>query len=908
MNMRRFSLLLTLGVLLALGIPALAQEAEPTKPATTSLDHSPTLTEKAGKERTMSLTERLWRANYNPDRLPEQLRNLAYTAPGSGERLEALAKSAVDEVNPLDQYWVNILPSETDDDVFALDVDGNQVYAGGAFKNFVGIEANGIALWNGNAWTPIVEDGTIGVDGFVFALAVSGTKVYVGGQFTRVGNTPANNIAIWDKTTKRWSTMGEGITGDGVDVPFVSTIKVDGDNVYVGGQFTKAGTVGANNIARWNNGTWSAIGGGINGIVNTLEVFQNDLYVGGGFSGAGDISSTGIIRWDGTDWQDLAGGVVGYVNEIKVSGDTGIVVGGSFTVLTGGGEIARNIAWWSGSWIHRGGRDPFGAPGQEITIAGEVRSIVVDGRDMWVGGVFDDAHPREAGAGTGPLNNVVLFNDQPATWFRLPEGVNGPVNALAKTRHLLFAGGSFTRSGSLEANKIARWDTTQRRWLSVEPPAALAPIRAMTMHKGKLYAAGTFEQEKPGVFNAVNHLAELTTEGWQLIRGDIRGNIYSLTSAGDELVIGGSFITSDGEITVNTARWNDGTKEWHPLTEGSGVASLEDISYVTTMLADGDEIYIGGLFSIADTMTARNIAVWNRQTQQWRTLGEGVNGKIWALAKDPQGGLYAGGEFTASGNTTVNGVARWDGTSWQALGDGILGKVSSLLYAEGKLYAGGTFQKAGSAEALNVALWDPTTQMWSQLGAGLHADFQPIVNALTYHAGKVFAGGKFERSGLDSISNIAWWNPAGWWTNMGSGVDRTVEAMAVDQAQNGLYVGGQFFLAGRKNSPYTALWRDPVLTVEIESGPVAGTMLMPGTPNPFTENSTVQLHLPEGKNREVSLILCDAAGRTLRTLLNGRLEEGDHTIRIEGNDLPSGVYFLRLQSGDRIESVPLIRQ
>src|SRR5215212_2614337 len=33
--------------------------------------------------------------------------------------------------------------------------------------------------------------------------------------------------------------------------------------------------------------------------------------------------------------------------------------------------------------------------------------------------------------------------------------------------------------------------------------------------------------------------------------------------------------------------------------------------------------------------------------------------------------LYAGGAFTAAGGTNASRVARWDGTSWSALGSGI---------------------------------------------------------------------------------------------------------------------------------------------------------------------------------------------------------------------------------------------
>ena len=43
------------------------------------------------------------------------------------------------------------------------------------------------------------------------ALAVSGTNLYAGGDFTTAGGVPANHIAKWNGSA--WSALGSGIDG-----------------------------------------------------------------------------------------------------------------------------------------------------------------------------------------------------------------------------------------------------------------------------------------------------------------------------------------------------------------------------------------------------------------------------------------------------------------------------------------------------------------------------------------------------------------------------------------------------------------------------------------------------------------------------------------------------------------------
>lgn len=68
--------------------------------------------------------------------------------------------------------------------------------------------------------------------------------------------------------------------------------------------------------------------------------------------------------------------------------------------------------------------------------------------------------------------------------------------------------------------------------------------------------------------------------------------------------------------------------------------------------------------------------------------------------------LYAGGYFTNAGGVAASRVAKWDGSSWSALGSGINSWVYALTSHNGDLYAGGSFTIAGGVSAVYVARWD----------------------------------------------------------------------------------------------------------------------------------------------------------------------------------------------------------
>jgi hypothetical protein len=111
------------------------------------------------------------------------------------------------------------------------------------------------------------------------------------------------------------------------------------------------------------------------------------------------------------------------------------------------------------------------------------------------------------------------------------------------------------------------------------------------------------------------------------------------------------------------------------------------------------------------------IALTAAPTALWAQVGiPGMNGRVYALTAFDDGtglALYAGGEFSAADGVTVNAIAKWDGTSWSALGSGMNQYVYTLTaFDDGSgsaLYAGGTFTTAGGVSANYIARWDGTS-------------------------------------------------------------------------------------------------------------------------------------------------------------------------------------------------------
>jgi hypothetical protein len=75
-------------------------------------------------------------------------------------------------------------------------------------------------------------------------------------------------------------------------------------------------------------------------------------------------------------------------------------------------------------------------------------------------------------------------------------------------------------------------------------------------------------------------------------------------------------------------------------------------------------------------------------------------------------------------------------------------------------------------------------------------------------------------------------------------------------------------------------------------------------PNPFSDHTTFKFYLPEDSNIELKLY--DLTGREVRSVANGHLEKGEHTVILERRELKNGIYILRGNAGEQVIMQKLI--
>ncbi len=86
----------------------------------------------------------------------------------------------------------------------------------------------------------------------------------------------------------------------------------------------------------------------------------------------------------------------------------------------------------------------------------------------------------------------------------------------------------------------------------------------------------------------------------------------------------------------------------------------------------------------------------------------------------------------------------------------------------------------------------------------------------------------------------------------------------------------------------------------------SGFRLEANYPNPFNPETTFRFSLPEAG--EITLRIFDLLGREVAVPASGRYGAGEHRVRFHADGLASGVYFCRLEAGDRIRTRKIVIQ
>jgi hypothetical protein len=327
-------------------------------------------------------------------------------------------------------------------------------------------------------------------NGPVTTLALEGDDLYVGGRFTQVGTLAARNIARYNIPTRTWFAMGSGVDS----TVYAITILPNG-TLYAGGEFIHAGGLLSGHIAKWDGVAWSGLssdpGEIVFGNVYALAVSQSGmLYAGGSFARAGEAEANNVAIWNGTRWDALGSGVGGPVNTIRIRPDGTVIVCGSFSSI---GNVMTNVnglAMWDSA------RGTWSLPALPIEVF-MVRDFRLGGNDS----IFAAVYPRDIG---GP--GMMIFD---GTAWRICGRSNSLLKVIEPLGPFVYCAGRFDTV----------WTNGGDRFI---------PAKNIAMWNGSM---------------------------WESLGSGTNGDVHCMLAYHDDLIVGGDFSRAGEHRSFNLAWW-----------------------------------------------------------------------------------------------------------------------------------------------------------------------------------------------------------------------------------------------------------------------------------------------------------------------------------------------------------------
>lgn len=539
---------------------------------------------------------------------------------------------------------------------------------------------------------------------------------------------------------------------------------------------------------------WEPLGLGIGNagqvLCSAYDSVHHLLYVGGIFKYADGKEMNSIACYDGTNWFALGNGVtvgqshgsieqMAYMNgKIYVSG-----------IFTNAGEVTcfSNFASWDGNkWESVPMRPQFKV----------LQIFPYDGR-LFIGGY-------ETGAYADLAKFVYTWND--TVLLNASSGTVGWYTNFCSTKWLDFAvnKGNLYISGTFKNFYLGKWNGSSwipewglggcSKYLVESYDDTLLVIHDNTIsflchEELESYISTPKPVQQFCVMNdtfffyGYDFFYYLEINGW--VSAGLACcfvNPYPVisfllpTELG--LFAGGAMTTTDGQYTVGLSRFNGAS--WDSLTVFS-----YPIGDVNALAVDSvnNYLYAGGKFQVAGTKMVNNIARWDGSA--WSGLSNGISfsgstDHVKSLGYS-NGNLYAFlSGYGYSNFSSLGLLGKWDGTSWSNCAPlNYPGDDEKMLLTNDTLLLCGGSAMEGRVNAQNGNC------DWNFLGS----TFNSKVYSMAKFNNQLIAGG---RTGMLNGSNLALWNGSSWsaLTNLGD----TVQELLVhnDHLYASLYNGHVF--------------------------------------------------------------------------------------------------------------------
>ena len=605
----------------------------------------------------------------------------------------------------------------------------------------------------------------------------------------------------------QWS---DWFQGNGTDDQVTAMAVYDDDGpgphpsqLYIGGSFANVNCASgygigtqANWIAKWNDVSWSQVGTGIGHHPYSIDgrgatamtvfnpnpgVSQPKLIVSGHFDHSNWWDSDRVQSWDGQHWTSLIGthgsdwwtantlglGNVYCLAVHDVDGDgpnpPELFAGGNFDVNLGLRWPSHSVAGWDGTGWH----------GLSTGLTGSVSALASyddDGRGphlpKLIGGGYGFFLP-----GVDEPQCVAQWDGQ--TWSAIP-GLRGNITSLVVFDEdgdgprpaSLFAIGYLIDIAGHGFGWIARWDG--HSWSNVGSPPTAGPSASTS---AIVFDPDGDGPEKPGLYVLGQYcgLAKWDGETWSQFVPSGRYDTGPTAVFRD--VLGGSdrpelFLSAPaplGPWVVGHFSKFDG-EQWNPILS-NGLDTLPGPPHVSV-----------SCMAIGPDQPSQN----NREA------------------------LYAAGEFQTCGNHVTNGLAKWNGQSWESIDRDLSNvrwatNIAKMTFSQA---AGSTVPELYVLSQFSISR-RKSDGSWTQIGA-VEGEYPFVSQMISLDDGRsppnLYLVGSFASVGGIPARNIARWDGVSW-HDVGGGVDGAIYcAAAYDEDGDGpmpphLFIGGGFHLA-----------------------------------------------------------------------------------------------------------------
>ena len=368
--------------------------------------------------------------------------------------------------------------------LLALAMSGDNLFVGGYFSSLGGQPVRSLGKIStatgvvDATWKPTLDDA-------VYAMALNGTDLYAVGTFTQFGGaaTGVGKININTGVVAPYAVaMGPGA----VHADYGAAVAVASGSLWVGGTFRTVNGNDALSLARLDldsgaSDTTRYYAAAVQGYVDAMvRLSDGSIVVGGNFLRVNGKTHSNLFRMlsDGTVAQSWVVNTDSPVLSLAADA-TNLYVGGRFQNI--GGTPTNYLAKLS----YEGVVDTAFNPDPNSDVA----ALSLVGADLFLGGNFSEV----GGVARNSLAKVAAASGALNASF--DPDVTGIVSALAANGSDLYVGGIFTSIGGGIRDNLARVSQSTGLLTGVAMNATGGGypwVSALFVSDGKLYAGGTF--------------------------------------------------------------------------------------------------------------------------------------------------------------------------------------------------------------------------------------------------------------------------------------------------------------------------------------------------------------------------------------------------------------------------------